>query len=48
MDTRVLRDWEETVNKFIDEKIICLKQLQVNKRKKHVLKSRVHLHNLNR
>ena len=48
MDRRVLRDWEETVNKFIDEKIRCLKQQQVNKRKKHVLKSRVHLDNLNK
>ena len=34
VDRRVLRDWEETVYKFIDEKIRCLKQLQVNKRKK--------------
>ena len=47
MDRRVLRDWEETVNKCIDEKIRCLKQRQVNKRKKLVLKSRV-LDNLNR
>ena len=46
--TRVLRDWEETVYKFIDEKIRCLKQRQINKRKKHVLKSRVHLDNLNK
>ena len=45
MDGRVLRDWEETVYKFIDEKIRCLKQRKINKRKKHVLKSRVHLSN---
>ena len=48
MDRGVLRNWEETVNTFIDEKIRCLKQQQVNKRKKHVLKSRVHLDNLNK
>ena len=48
MDRRVLRYWVETVNKFIDEKIRCLKQRQINKRKKHVLKSRVHLDNLNK
>ena len=48
VDRRVLRDWEETGNKFIDENIRCLEQRQVNKRKKHVLKSRVHLDNLNK
>ena len=48
VDRRVLRDWEETVYKFIDEKIRCLKQRKINKRKKHVLKSRVHLDNLNK
>ena len=47
VDRRVLRDWEETGNTFIDENIRCLEQRQVNKRKKHVLKSRVHLDNLN-
>ena len=41
----VLRDWEETVYKFIDEKVGSLK---INKRKKHVFKSRVHLDNLNK
>ena len=46
VDRRVHRDWEETVYKFIDAKIRCLKQRQINKRKKHVLKSRVHLDNL--
>ena len=48
VDRRVLRDWEETVYKFIDEKIGSLKQRKINKRKKHVLKSRVHLDNLNK
>ena len=40
------RDWEETVYKFIDEKVGSLKQRKINKRKKHVLKSRVNLDNL--
>ena len=48
VDRRVLRDLEETVYKFIDEKIGSLKQRKINKRKKHVLKSRVHLDNLNK
>ena len=43
VDRRVHRDWEETVYKFIDEKIGSLKQRNINKRKKHVLKSRVQL-----
>ena len=42
VDRRVLRDWEETVKKFIDEKFRSLKQQQVKKRNKHVRKSRVH------
>ena len=42
VDRRVLRDWKETVYKFIDEKIGSLKQRKINKRKNHVLKSRVH------
>ena len=46
VDRRVLRDWEKIVYTFIDEKIRCLKQRQINRRKKHVLKSRVHLDNL--
>ena len=45
VDRRVLRDWEETVYKFIDEKIRSLKQREINK---HVVKSRVHLDNLNK
>ena len=48
VDRRVLRDWEETVYKFIDEKVASLKQREINKRKKHVLKSRVNLDNLNK
>ena len=40
MDRCVLRNCEETVYKFIDEKIRCLK--------KHVLNSGVHLDNLNK
>ena len=48
VDRRVLRDWEEMVYKFIDEKIGSLKQRKINKRKKHVLKRRVHLGNLNK
>ena len=48
VDRRALRDWEEKVYKFIDEKIGSLKQRKINKRKKHVLKSRVHLDNLNK
>ena len=48
VNRRVLRDWEETVYKFIDEKVGSLKQRKINKRKKHVLKSRVNLDNLNK
>ena len=48
VDRRVLRDWEETVYEFIDEKIGSLKQRKINKRKKNVLKSRVHLDHLNK
>ena len=52
VDRRVLKDWEETVYKFIDEKIGSIKQRKINKRKKHVLKSIlksiVHLDNLNK
>ena len=48
MDRRVLRDWEETVYKFIDEKIGSVKQRKINKRNKHILKIRVHLDNLNK
>ena len=48
VDRHVLRDWKETVYKFIDEKVASLKQRKINKRKKHVLKSRVNLDNLNK
>ena len=34
------------VYKFIDEKVASLKQRKINKRKKHVLKSRVNLNKL--
>ena len=44
VDRHVLRDWKETVYKFIDEKVASLKQRKINKRKKHVLKSRVNLY----
>ena len=47
VDRHVLRDWKETVYKFIDQNVGSLKQRKINKRKKHVLKSRVNLDNLN-
>ena len=48
VDRHVLRDWKETVYKFIDEKVGSLKQRKIIKRKKHVLKSRINLDNLNK
>ena len=48
VDRHVLRDWKEMVYKFIDKKVGSLKQRKINKRKKHVLKSRVNLDNLNK
>ena len=48
VDRHVLRDWKEMVYKFIDEKVGSLKQRKINKRKNHVLKSRVNLDNLNK
>ena len=36
VDRHVLRDWKETVYKFIDEKVGSLKQRKINKRKKHI------------
>ena len=48
VDRHVLRDGKETVYKFIDEKVASLKQRNISKRKKHVLKSRVNLDNLNK
>ena len=42
------RDWEETVHECIEQRVRCLKQRHVNRRKKHVLKNRVHLDYLNK
>ena len=47
VDIRVLRDWEKTVHKCIEEKVKVLKQRHINRRRKHILKSRVHLEYLN-
>ena len=43
VDRQVLRDWQETVHECIEQRVKCLKQQHVNRRKKHVLKNRVHL-----
>ena len=48
VDRQVLRDWEETVHECIEQRVRCLKQRHVNRRKKHVLKNRVHLDYLNK
>ena len=48
VDKRVLRDWKETMYSCIDERIKMLQQLHINKRKKQVLKSKVHLDYLNK
>ena len=48
VDRQVLRDWEETVHECIEQRVRCLKQQHVNRRKKHVLKNRVHLDYLNK
>ena len=45
---RVLRDWKEAMYSCIDERIKILQQLHINKRKKQVLKSMVHLDYLNK
>ena len=47
MDRQVFRDWEETVHERIEQRVRCMKQQHVNRRKKHVLKNRVHLDYLN-
>ena len=47
VDRQVLRDWEETVHECIEQRVRCLKQQHVNRRKKHV-KNRVHLDYLNK
>ena len=43
VDRRVLRDWEKTVHECIDERVQALKLRHINKRKKHVLRNKVHL-----
>ena len=50
VDRQVLRDWEETVHECIriEQRVRCLKQRHVNRRKKPVLKNRVHLDYLNK
>ena len=49
VDKRVLiyRDCKEAMYSCIDERIKILQQLHINKRKKQVLKSKVHLDYLN-
>ena len=44
----VLRDWKEAMYSCIDERIKILQPLHINKRKKQVLKSKVHLDYLNK
>ena len=46
-DRRVLRDWEKTVHECINERVRFLKQRRLNKRKKQVLRNKVHLDSLN-
>ena len=41
-------NWEETVHECIEQRLRCLKQQHVNRRKKHVLKNRFHLDYLNK
>ena len=48
VDKRVLRDWKEAMYSCIDKRIKMLQQLHLNKRKKQVLKSKVHLDYLNK
>ena len=48
VDRQVHGDWEETVHECIEQRVRCLKQQHVNRRKKHVLKNRVHLDYLNK
>ena len=43
LDRCALRDWEEMVIEAIERRISYLKQEHVNKRKKHVLRNKVHL-----
>ena len=46
VDRRVLRDWKEMVVDSVQRRISYLRQRYINKRKKHVLKNKVHLKNL--
>ena len=46
-DRRVLRVWEKTVHECIDVRERSLKQRRLNKRKKQVLRNKVHLDCLN-
>ena len=46
-DRGVFRDWEKTVHECIDERVRFLKQRRFNKRKKQVLRNKVHLDSLN-
>ena len=48
VDRQFLRDWEETVHECIEQRMRYLKQQHVNRRKKYVLKNRVHLDYLNK
>jgi len=42
VDRRVLRDWEKTVHECIDKRVRSLTKQHVHKRKKHVLRNKVH------
>ena len=47
VDRCLFRDWKETVNKCIDEKIRCMLKAAAGQQEKEAfLKSRVHLDNL--
>lgn len=43
VEVDILRDWQKTVHECIEKRVWSLKQLHVNKRKKHVLRNKVHL-----
>ena len=46
VDHRVLRDWEKTVHECIEKRVKTLKSKHINKRKKHILKTRIHKNHL--
>ena len=46
VDRRVLRGWKEMVVDSVQRRISYLRQRYINKRKKYVLKNKVHLKNL--